>query len=346
MKAFIDAMSKLDFNEREFELSVTQRINEILQKEDLEYLSTYIEDKSNDDVNKRFAAFFTLFTHYRRNRKLNEIDSLFNNYLEEFRHIEILKQVLIMNKTLRVKNLSNLEEIKNEVYDTIKSNPVFKNHLGMIHLYCHSLLDFLESKESVDLDRDKSIKLELEEASEFMNYVIENSETYAKSYFTRGRILLFLQKYDEAIQDFIKAQLSEDCNRSDYSIIIAGYKDYVLYAKQLHQNEEIKKQGDEVARKLKELNANNFKLISMFTGIITIVIGNVSAAVTSTKPVQVMFVLNGIFAIFFGIILLITNAIFKEEKNKTPLSVWLTSGFLMLLGLVILVVIFTLEILL
>src|SRR5690606_8916732 len=341
MKDKIKALLKIDFSNRSFEREATKIIECGLDKKDEIYLmNVLIDDK--EDISFQFTAFFLLFTYYRRLKRVDMIEPLINSYASRFKTISFLEHVLLLSRLLVSQDAYDLKEIMKQSRSLVQKTE-FMNHPGVLHYYAEIVASYFEliSVDQETLLKDVFAKDYIELAEKHMDTCLNLESDYAKFYATRGRIKLLLGKYDDAIHSFGLAKYKEKPTRVDYSLVIGTYQDYLLFAKQLKQNQALLEQNKVLDANIKEVNANNIRLISMFTGLITLVIGNITVAANSQEPIKLMFMLNGMFFVFFGVVIMVTNLLTKTKNSKW---LWLISGILCLMGIGILILFYTMEI--
>lgn len=329
MKAFFESLTGLNINTRAYEEKVSHAVtNGIVEKYEKEFIAFLKANKGEKDL--LFSAFFALFTLYRRKHDLSKIDNLIENYKNLFLDYPLLAHVELLAEKMSLVKPRDYDSLLQKSYKLTQKEE-FKNHAGILHFYSELVASYyeLESMSALEFKNDIEAQENLKRAKEYMGICLTNSSKYAKFHFTDGRIKLLLGEYDEAIQSLTRAKIKENPNRSDYSLVVGGYQDYILLSKQLKTTEKINEKNNEIEEQMRNLNANNIKIVSMFTALITLVIGNVNVASNSTEPLKVMFMLNGMFVVFLGIIIMITNLI---SKPKNPKTIWVISIILTLIG--------------
>lgn len=217
-----------------------------------------------------------------------------------------------------------------------------KSHIGLIHLYCHTTATYLEimNYDLAMLENHPALCDYLHTAESWIHTCIQENPSYAKFYATSGRISLLLGHYDQAVNAFIMAKQKEKITRVDYTNVINGYQDYLLYAKQLKQSNQIALQQKKLEESVKDIHANNIKLISMFTGLLSLVIGNITVISSQANPIKTIFIFNSMFVLFFGLILVVTNLI---SPSKHRIILWIIASVLTAFGLIFLLAFYANE---
>lgn len=341
MKDKIKELLKLDFTNRLFEREATKIIECGLDKKDEIYLMNVLLDQK-EDTNYQFTAFFLLFTYYRRLKRVDMIEPLIQSYASRFKGILFLEHVLLLSRSLVSQDAYDLKELMKQSRNLVQKE-VFLNHTGILHYYAEMVANYFEliNTNHDQLTDDVFAKDYILLAEKHIETCLKLESDYAKFYATLGRIKLLLGKYGDAIEAFGLAKFKEKPTRVDYSLVIGTYQDYLLFAKQLKQNQALLEQNKVLDANIKEVNANNMRLISMFTGLITLVIGNITVAANSQEPIKLMFMLNGMFFVFFGVVIMVTNLLTKSKNSKW---LWLIASILCLMGIGILILFYTMEI--
>lgn len=336
----IEQISQLDLNSREFEDSVTKFVvNEVSEKE-LNKLAKILLD-NNEILTIRFTAFFILFTFYRRKNLYGEIESLFKDSLSIFENNDqflIIGHIKLLAKAMTSHSESELKILLDESERLLRNNSL-KKHIGVLHFYAHVVCDYLELKnyfyETLN-DQNPTHQRYIDTAFEYVQNCINEDPSYPKFYFTKSRLDILNNKFDDAIKDLVYAMEKEIPTRTDYYETIDTYRSYLVIARQLKQSAMLVEQNKTLNDNISDINSNNFKLISMFSTIITLIISNVTVAATNDEPIKLMFMLNGMFFIFFGIILLFVNMITRSKSKVVNIFIYIVSSFLIFAGIFIL----------
>lgn len=323
--------------ERDYENEVTKLVAEGLESKEIDDLINIIDNHLEDDF--KFTAFLALFTFLRRDKKGDETKSLIKKHTKQFSEsYPLFKHVELLDLSLRTYD-------EREMYDLIRESKklsekeIFKDHKGVLHHYARIVANYFElSKKTLDEIRSDSRDMEfLSHAYESINICIKN-EDYPKFYSTKGRIEILLGKYDDAVQSLHTAKSLEDFGRKDYTLIINSYQDYLLFAKQLKLAKELEEKQQKIEEKLNGVVANNMKIVGLFAGLISLILGNISFISNSDRPFELMLIFNLSFFIYFGIILMIGNILGNEKTSKnihrTGLAVMIT-GVVLVVGLLI-----------
>lgn len=356
MEKYILEVSQINTMNRKFETSVVNFIKKGLSDKTKKDLYDYLENADKKLHKERFTVFFTLFSFFRREGNNEAISKLFKDYKDEFAdellftHVDLLRLSLISYskddlKIMMDKSKSYIKKLEEKLGEEL-------NHVGILHYYAHVVCDYYEATDynycyDDSLDNKTSDKLAYENiklANKVIEVVLEKEKDYAKFYATRGRICLLLKEFDAAIDNFLIAKAKEDPTRKDYNLIIGGYQDYLLFSKQLKQADILMEQNKKMENAIRDTHAGNLRLISLFTGLITIVIGNLSVITSNNEPVKLMFILNGMFFVFFGIIIVFTNLLLGYNDNeKQAKGLKLLAALLIMVGLILLCYIFFKE---
>lgn len=350
MEKYLKETTMINSMERLFEKTVNNYVKQGLNQDQINFLTNYLDLANNDNHDQRFTAFFTLFSLYRREYNNASIDKLFKKYREEFKDLPLFTHADLLRLSMISHSRDDLKEIMdkskryiNDLENKCKDKKL--NHTGILHYYAHAVCNYYEVSDydykyeevSQNKSGTKVVNENIELAKEVIEICINNEKDYAKFYATKGRICLLNKDFDEAINNFLIAKAKEDPTRKDYRLIIGGYQDYLLFAKQLKQANILMEQNKTLETNIKDIHAGNIRLISLFTGLITLVIGNLSVITSNDEPVKLMFLFNGMFFIFFGVIIVFTNILlghYEDQKKNKGLN--LLSLLLILAGLLIL----------
>lgn len=324
-------------HDRDYENKVTRLVSKGLETQEIEELRIIINTHENNDY--KFTAFLALFTYLRRTKKGNETQSLLNKYKNQFNNTYILfKHLELLDLSLRTHDERGMYDLLNEA-NKLTKNENFKDHSGILHHYARIVVNYFElSEKSLDDIRDNRKDMEiLNHAYDSINYCI--TEKYPKFYSTKGRLEILLGKYDDAVKSLNIAKNLEDFDRKDYTLVINSYQDYLLFAKQLKLAKELEDKQKKVEEKLNGVVANNMKIVGLFAGLISLILGNINFISNSDRPFELMLIFNLSFFIYFGIILMVGNILGDDKTSKnihiTGLVVMIT-GIFLVMGLLVL----------
>lgn len=351
MEKYIKETAMINSMDRLFEKTVINYVKQGLDQDCITFFTNYLDLANNNNHEQRFTAFFTLFSLYRREDNNDAIDKLFNKYKEDFKDLLFFTHVDLLRLSMISHSRDDLKEIMDKSKRYIKDlenhfTEKKLKHTGILHYYAHAVCNYYEVSdydyryEEVSQSKlgTKVVNENIELAKEVIEVCIKDEKDYAKFYATKGRISLLKKDFDEAISNFLIAKAKEDTTRKDYRLIIGGYQDYLLFAKQLKQADILMEQNKKLETNIKDIHAGNIRLISLFTGLITLVIGNLSVITNNDEPVKLMFIFNGMFFIFFGVIIIFTNILLghyedqKKNKGLTVLSILLILVGILILG--------------
>lgn len=326
MESFLKALKDHEVNyyvTRAFELEVTNFVkSHTFSKDEITILSKHL---GNDSVDA-FLSFFILFTYHRRHLHMKDLVQLYEDHYNQLDKVgyPILSHLQYLYLSTTQKDKITLINLISKIKQSLNL-PVFKHHIGMMHHYC----ELVALVGEIDDDFKRLNKSDIEYAYQLIEEII-NEEPYPKFYLTKARLELLLGKYDLAIANIDLSIQQEDTAHHDYIITINKLNDYKLRANLLkikhEQKEELeafKKTSDDIKKNLvnttKKMEANNVKIIALFSSLMSLVIGNVTlAASPSANPMNLMLAFTGSVFILLGIILAVISVLgYQKDLSKS-----------------------------
>lgn len=207
----------------EFNIACKEVMKLLNSKNDENALIHILQNKVNNkflyDDDKRFIAFYTLFSYYRRIRQTLKMIKLIEENVG-------FSKYLFYDYVLTEYNVSkfNLSDNKNDEYKFLTmalkhSKLALKNisgNNGIIHSFCLTVVLLLENKFKVD---DEIVN----DAVDLINEIIKNDSDYAKYYSTKARLFAQLKQYDEALMNIRYAETLESAESKDWIMRISEY---------------------------------------------------------------------------------------------------------------------------
>lgn len=313
---------------RTFELEITKEAPNCHPLE----LEKMIQDQSLT-TNERFIAFFLLVTHYRKLPNFNAMRQSFvgNKHLFSendyplLRHIELLVSA---NKPYDKFDFYNLVQESRR----LASLDVFKEQAGVLHHFAELTARYFELNEE-QIEDNLDLINEAKDASD-KTIQLSLANKYAKFYATQGRLLSLLGKYDEAFTSFDLALALENPEANNYQLIVSRYQDYQNNVRQLRLNDKLKKQVSLADEEIQKLKGNNFKILGVFAGFVTFIIGNISFVTSGDRPLDLMIVFNGMFFTYFGLLMILMQLMMPDIMNKKKrFMFWLLTSLMTLSGI-------------
>lgn len=326
MEAFINKLSEYPneyYLTRAFELEITGYVKDNdISDDDVKYLESLLNFKSS----KSFLSLFILFTYHRRHHHLVELNRLFDDYFKLFDRnmYPILCHLEYLYRATTEKDRYQLSILVSDMKKTL-SDVRFKEHIGLVHHYCELVALLGEIDENYVTKKTDEIKHTYK-----LIDVIISKESYPKFYLTKARLEMLLSLYDEAIRNVELSIENENTKNKDYLITINRLNDYKLRAnlfKIKHENrielEDFKQTKEQMKTDFNnattKMEANNIKIIALFSTLIGLVIGNVTLASSpNTNPMNLMLAFTGSVFIVLGIILaVITTLGYQNASTKS-----------------------------
>lgn len=232
---------------REFELKVYAIIKTFDKMELYKECESILFNNENLDI--KYAAFYTLATLHRRDKNINVLNELINKYGVAF--ISKLSFSHIKNMFTKDKGATKSEYI-DLIKNTHSTAKKMMDHSGVIHMFAETVATGYETIEQIR----EEIKDEwLDKAIKFIKLAIELEPNYAKFYCTLGRLRAITGNIEDAFKQINNAINFEDSSRSDYFMIISEYQYFLL----LTQNNYYKDKFDKDIKETKKVMNEHLK---------------------------------------------------------------------------------------
>lgn len=181
----------------------------------------------------RFAAFYTLFSYYRRNHRALDLVSFVESYTTEFHQYYFFEYALTEYYTLKAKLSSSPESRNSFLLLAVDqaNNALIKlpDNTGIIHSYCLTIAEALEYK--IELGKDI-----VETAVTLSSDLVESHSEYARYHSTHARLLAQVGRYEEALIHIGQAEILEAPGHEDWVLRVAGYyKDEIAIRQMQHR---------------------------------------------------------------------------------------------------------------
>lgn len=218
--AIRNSIRDIDVTDRIFNERCKALIN-LVENNNIEAIVHILEEKDKYDVKNRYAAFYVLFSYFRRLQDVNRLIELIEKWGEEFSEINVFYFYVMVEYCLLKFQLANdiSEErmylLKMLGYSELAKNNANDNN-GMVHSYCLSVAMCLEN--GIEIDDGKK-RIALDE----INKIIKKAPDYAIYYSTKARLLAQDDNYEEALLNNRKAQALETPKHDDWQKRMATY---------------------------------------------------------------------------------------------------------------------------
>lgn len=249
----------------------------------------------------RYAALYVESVYLRRSSKLKQLDTVFDRYGAQFRHHPTY--MLIYLTFLEASGLQG-----NYLTAITDARVLCEGHPedpGMQHVYARVVLTALERYGKANIG-DELIR----DAVVAAQRAIDEQRTYAKFYDTKARLLVWLGRWDEALEAIDKAIDFEDQGRATYVVIVSQYqytKTKILLAMKEQEIDE------RMTRTLEEGQGRMRKSLEEAEGRMDAGLERVESGTSSTMETLGFFA--GIISFVLGGIDLASNYPFEEAAR-------------------------------
>lgn len=167
---------------RQFEEMITEFVISQLD-EDLPQFVKFLETilESNENKHRRYVAFVSLATLYRRQEEVPYLNLLFYKYEKDF----VDEPLFLHYRALKHKADGELQKSIEDSYKALE-NPTLANNSGVLHNFAESVISLIESKEEIHYKRIPELE---KEGYEKLEKAIKLDQNYAKYYATKARFL-------------------------------------------------------------------------------------------------------------------------------------------------------------
>lgn len=302
------------------------RISLRTEEENLLPLLTDILNNTDLSDKIRYAAFCVIQTYYRRSRNKDlesfcgKYESIFNNHPSAM-HFKLLKYIDMRKKIS--------EDILKEAEESAKA---MDWSVGAWHMLADLTAHYYEENPDASEKNPKEFDYWMEKAMAGANFAV-NSTGYAKFYWTLGRLQALKKDYNSAINNILTAINKEKSNRDDYPMRITMYTNDKLRIESLIRedklksniNKDIEKIKEETIKELNNINQRelqkvfnrNLEFLSLFAGIITLVISVINISISASKfsfigAAGLIIIMMGVLIGAFVIISMLLN---RQERT-------------------------------
>lgn len=210
----------IEISDKEFNIKCKELIKYV-ETSNVASIEKIINKKDIYDLKDRYAAFYILFTYYRRLQENKKLVELVEKY-----HIEFINTNEFYNYAMSeyYKLKSQFSEDITEKTDylrgmlkyTKKSRDIADDNNGMVHSYCEAIAICLENEVPIS---ETDLNLALNE----IDRIITNSPDYALYYSTKARLLAQINQFESALANNLRAQLLQTPTHDDWQKRMANY---------------------------------------------------------------------------------------------------------------------------
>ncbi|MDY0276508.1 MAG: hypothetical protein RBQ97_00330 [Acholeplasma sp.] len=313
--------------------------NRVFENEISKYADSLEEKGINDlvkkidkltDLKAKFVSAFVAFTYYRHNDNYCAMDDIVTKYDDVFKYsdFEDVKDLWIHIKLLNDGKKKYDESRMFEQLKTariLKERKEFKDHTGIMHHYAEMVAKFYELQSDLESESAKNKDEYIHDALKTVNECIALEDNYSKFHATKGRLLLLQERFLDAYRKFEDAILLLDPKRPHFSQDLLRYQSYQTTSRVMLQQVRHSKKNEEQIEKInQELRQDSTKILGVFTGFVSLILGNLQIIAQVGNPLSTLFIFNGVFFIFFGVILFFLSQIIFHKKMP-KLQIWLAS---------------------
>lgn len=286
---------------RDFEKCLTELVTSV--KDCVGLLNQIMRDKSLQ-ANIRYAAFFALFSYYKRDNHPSELEKLLVEFKEEFSERGTYNHLysMFLKKRARKGDLLAAIEYSEKAIKSIPENP------GIIHSYVNSVISAIEEKELATYD-DALIQDLLSKIKD----AISKDQNYAKFYATKGRVCALKEDYVKAKESIREAMDKEQSDKRDYPIRMVEYQSQLI---RVEREEALKAWIDKIAIAEKQIalgyekiekygeqaRTRNLEFLGFFVALVSFTIGSVHVAAQRPllEAAQLIVTLSGALMLSFS----------------------------------------------
>lgn len=284
----------------------------------------------HDQLQVRFAAFYSLVVYYRRYKLNSRLEPLVVEHGAQFSSKPLYKFTMsTIYRTMGGRNDINIAlQFAKEAIEATVDYPGYFNNYAEIVAY--------GLEEGLQLDNLNEVTAL---AFQYINKAIMLNPKYAKYYCNLGRLQYCTGEYPAAKANILKAIDLEDNSKKDYSIRISDYQYYLLKCYSFEsvttlkqtidqKTAEIEKIKNDLQKNMQEERNKVLELIGFFTGIIAFIVSTIQIAskVEFKDAVSLIMVMLGGLLIAFGSF----KAVIKVDKKSL-----ITTGIFVVLGFAI-----------
>ena len=338
MKEFKEYIAKYQdkANTREYEFAITEK-SKTLNADNLDKYLSGIHD-TNEDTFIRFSCFFLVYTYYRKNNLLSDLDKIVDENYSLFKSQFLFPFLYIMKEA----KLSTINQLDRLLSEGEKHLEMYKDYIGYLNLYTEICAKYYEvnldlrgevSEEEQENPTDEIQKkmvgnARLKKALEAIETCCKEQSDYHKFYVNKGRIYALLGDYDNA-EKFILEGISKVNNDSYHDKTVSSYEgaynnvmNIISYDKAQKTIKLCEKKQDLLDKSVKGIQIDNLKNLSILSTVIAFLLGGVEAFANITDYFvigKVMLMYSGLFLCLIGFIsLLATVSIFKFKQKLLP----------------------------
>lgn len=278
----------------DYTLSIRQIIfNDTQSKIPSDYLNI-IEDPENN-ILIRFAAFYSLFTQYRRFEQRFNLFDLVDKYIilfsdDKFKYLcEIVWSQYYKFKCLDSANKEFYRQAISHSEQAIKCYGILSNNIGCFNNFADIVLESLAIKNLVS-DRDVVYALQYIDRSIYILEIERKELPNPQYYYRKAKLLSFQKKYEEAKKAIALAISYSKPDDKESLIRIANYHNTQLEIKteealnivDLSVNESITKYKD-LQKQMDQQQIRYIEILGFFASTIALITGSISLTMNFTE---------------------------------------------------------------
>lgn len=216
----------------------------------------------------RYVAFYALSTYLRRNRYKEELKALHEKYLGEFK-------CFVSSEHIRLESIPSSDLEEKDIRDAWKlCSETMSNQCGVQMMYANMVAQFCEK--DATWSGTRLGKEHLEQARIAVDKAIDEEPYYPKAYVVKGKLLLWLGSYEEALKDVkkgIELQRHRHKNNGDYIERLVEFYDAQFTIEIKQQESELQKKSESLEKELKSRDIRSLEILGLFTAVIGIMVG-------------------------------------------------------------------------
>ena len=203
---------------------ITIKLRNIIINVDLEDVEHFFSPSIDDvtlDERVRFYIYYSISIYYRRYEHHSKFFELVRKYSMTFSLHPLNYVVLSLYYRYQAIDYNGIENLKYAIENAKKAVSLLPGNSGVINNYAELIVVAIDEKYPVQ-------KEQISEAIDLINKIISFNGTYAKWYYTKGKLLFSVKEYHEAKECVRIAIDLESADNKDSLLRIAQYNNTLL----------------------------------------------------------------------------------------------------------------------
>lgn len=331
------AKKERELSPREFELNITA-LSKKVTRDTIKTYEDYVNDRNNPKDN-RFACFFILFTYYRKNGYINDMEDIVHTHSYEFKEHFLLDHIALMGE-IKVSTISKYKELLEKCAKLLDKYAEFTGYLNQYVELCARYFELhLDERKTEQEGGVKDYCVLLQNALTSAEKCCSLNPEYPKLHANRGRIYALVGRYDDAERAIMHAiSIIPEDNYHDKTV--SSFENYyenitsiAAYDNAATEIETVKATIATAKEETSKMRAENLRNVSIVSAVFALLISGIQAFATISdfKLVgKVILMYAGLFFFAIGFICVATS-VYATRKFKDNLR-----GNLLAIGFAIL----------